>query len=142
MTKDEATLQVKAFLKAHEVDSPGLNAKGLGGAAIGEEQLYFEFQPEAQALMCRALIYKFRGAPKPEVIAAFQAEEKAKAADTGGGRIEYHLPSKGVYLSRSYTAPAPTERFVADMKRLMDASVIWRTQMVERVADRAFGRKK
>lgn len=142
MTKDEATRQVKDFLAAHEVDSPGLNAKGLGGAAIGAEQLYFEFQPDAQALTCRALVYKFRGTPKPEVLAAFQAEEKAKAADTGGGRIEYHLPSKGVYLSRSYAAPAPTERFVADMKRLMDASAVWRTQMVERVADRAYGRKK
>jgi hypothetical protein len=141
VTQDEATRQVKAFFKAHEVNSPGLNAKGLGGAMIGTADVYFEYQSDAQALKCSALIYRFRGVPKPQVVAAFQAEEKAMAASTGGGRIDYQAESRGVYLSRSYSAPVEAQRFAEDMKALMDASDVWRTQVVAQVADRAYGRR-
>ena len=137
MTRDEAVQQVKAFFKLHGIDSPGLNEKGVGGVSLGAADVFFEYQPEAGALKCSALIYRVRGVPHPGVVAAFQEEEKAGSAGTGGGRIDYQAPSRGVYLSRVYPAPVELPRFSEELQQLMEASGVWRAQVVERVAERA-----
>lgn len=142
MTRDDAQRLVQSFMRSQgENLSPGLNPQGFGGAAIGEAQLYFEFVPDAGELKCSGLIYRFRDAPRPGVLDGFRAEEKA-GTDTGGGTVDFEQESKSLFLSRTYTAAPPDTAFVADMTRLMKASVAWGHDVFERVAARVIPAKK
>lgn len=138
MTRDEAQRLVQSFLRTlGQTQSPGLNPQGFGGVAVADAQLYFEYRTAEQALECSALIYKFRDAPKPGVIEGFQQEEKA-GTDTGGGAVDYEPENKSLFLSRTY-ASAPAEPvFTEDMKRLMQASLVWADTVMDRVASRVF----
>jgi len=138
ITRDEAVRMIQGYFKSHGVDSPGLNENNLGGAAVGEYQIYFEYQPAKQALKCSALVYKFRDEPKPGVIEAFKAEEKAQTADTGGGTLEYDPANKGLYLSRTYTDSVSDGEFARDLKQLMKASEVYGDQVLDRVASKVF----
>ena len=137
MTRDEAQRLVQAFFRSYGVQSPGLNAKNLGGAMVGEGQVFFEYRPQRRDLWCGALIYRFRAKPKPGVLEAFRAE--GKATDAGGGTLEYDPEGGGLYLSRVYTRTVPGTRFRADMGRLIQASRVWSVEVLPRAADRAFG---
>ncbi len=138
ITRDQAVQMIQGYFKGHGVDGPGLNENNLGGASIGEYQIYFEYRPAKRALKCSALIYRFRDEPKPGVIEAFKAEEEAGTADTGGGELEYEPASKGLYLSRTYTDGVPDEEFAGDLQRLMTASQVYGNQVLERVAAKVF----
>ena len=138
ITRDEAVRMIQGYFKSHGLHSPGLNENNLGGASVGEYQIYFEYQPVKHALKCSALVYKFHDEPKPGVIEAFKAEEQAKTADTGGGTLEYEQANKGLYLSRSYTDIVSDEEFAQDLKRLMEASEVYGDQVLERVASKVF----
>ena len=129
---------IQGYYKSHGVDSPGLNENNLGGAAVGEYLVYFEYQPAKRALKCSALIYKFHDEPKPGVIEAFKAEEMAETADTGGGSLEYQPVNKGLYLGRSYTQGVSDQEFAGDMKRLIEASEVYGDQVLARVAAKVF----
>ena len=138
MTREQALRLVRTFLRGSGVDSPGLNRNNLGGAMVGEGQVYFEYHPKAQALQCSALIYRFRDKPKPGVLEGFRQEERAKTADTGGGRVEYEPENKGLYLSRTYTRTVDERAFRNDMQRLMAASLVWGDTVLDRVASKVF----
>ena len=64
---DDADKLVRAFFRAHEQaqfpgeEAPALNAKGFGGAQLAEGEIFFEYHPDARALECSALVYRFRG---------------------------------------------------------------------------------
>ena len=137
MTRDQAVKILQAFFKSQNVESEGLNEKNLGGASIGDLQVYFEYQPEKAALKCSALIYSFRQAPKPGVLDGFKKEEQA-GTDTGGGAVDYQPENKGLYLSRSYTEPVEDTVFLNDMAYLMSASRVWGGEVLERVASAVF----
>jgi hypothetical protein len=136
LNRDDAVRMIRGFFKSHGVDSPGLNESNLGGASIGEYQVYFEYEPANQTLKCSALVYRFRDEPKPGVIEAFEAEEKS--ADAGGGFLEYQRVNKGLYLTRSYADVVSDEEFAEDLKRLMNASMIYGDQVLDRVASKVF----
>lgn len=138
MTKAEATRQVQAFFKAHDVSSPGLNEKGVGGAALEAGEVYFQYLPEPGALKCSALIYRFRGVPNPKVISAFQEEEKT--TDTGGGRFEFDPTNRCAFLSRVYDAPVEPKAFQEQLMKLLGACQTWKGEVVVRVSDKAYGR--
>jgi hypothetical protein len=135
MTRDEAQRLVQSFMQAVEQPSEGLNPQGFGGAMVGEAQLYFEYHDDKKALEASALIYKFRDAPKPGILEGFQAEEKA-GTDAGGGTVDYEKENKSLFLSRTYAKAPQDEAFVADMRRLMDASIRWADEVADRVASR------
>ncbi len=139
MTFEEARRLVQDLMAAHGQGSEGLNMKGFGGVTIGDAQLYFEYHSNRQALETSALIYKFRDAPKPGILDGFYAEEKA-GTDTGGGALDFEPENKGLYLSRFYTDVPPVQTFQADMQRLMDTSMVWGTDVLNRVADKVFKR--
>jgi len=141
MTRDEATQLVQSYLKAIGVPlSPGLNAKGLGGAAVGEAQLYFEHTDTDGVLKCSALIYRFRDAPRPGVLDGFRDEQKA-GTDTGGGTVDFEPESKSLFLSRSYTTPPLDIVFASEMSKLNQASLAWGGDVFERVASKVFPAK-
>lgn len=140
MTRDEAQHLVQSFFQAAgQTQSPGLNPQGFGGVSIGEAQLYFEYRSSEQALECSALVYKFRDAPKPGVLAGFEQEAKG-GTDTGGGAVDYEPENKSLFLSRTYTSAPAEAAFAEDMKRLMKASLVWGDEVLERVASRVFGK--
>ena len=137
LTRAQAKRLVQAFFRSYGVQSPGLNANDLGGAVVGEGQVYFEYRPQRRALWCGALIYRFRDLPRPGVLDAFRTE--GKTTDAGGGRLEYDPKGRGLYLSRVYTRTVPEARFRADIQRLIQASGVWSKAVLPRAADRAFG---
>jgi hypothetical protein len=134
MTREEANRMIQGFFRAQGVESPGLNDNNLGAAAVGDSQIYFEYQPHEPSLKCSALIYKFQTEPRPGVIEGFQAEE----ADTGGGTVDYEPENKGLYLSRSYTDTVTDAQFTADLDHLMKASKVYGGEVLERVASKVF----
>jgi hypothetical protein len=134
MTRDDAVGMIRGFFKSHGLESPGLNESNLGGASIGEYQVYFEYQPVKQILRCSALVYRFRDEPKPGVIEGFEAETE----DTGGGVLEYQQANKGLFLTRTYSEDVSDEEFAEDLKRLMKASFVYGEQVLDRVASKVF----
>ena len=129
---------VQAFFRANGVDSGGLNDNNLGGTAIEDSQIYFEYQPVTHSLKCSALIYKFQTDPRPGVIEGFKAE----GADKGGGTIDYERENRGLYLSRDYSEPVPEAQFMADLERLMQASKVYGGEVLDRVASKVFAEEK
>lgn len=139
MTREEAQRLVQTFMKSHGQSSEGLNPQGFGGAVLGDAQLYFEYHSDKQALETSALIYKFRDPPKPGVLEGFHAEEKS-GTDTGGGAVDYEPENKSLFLSRTYTTMPLDTAFKADMQRLTQASLVWSSEVMDRVASRVFKR--
>lgn len=139
MTREEAQRLVQTFMKSLGQSSDGLNPQGFGGAVIGDAQLYFEYHTDKQALETSALIYKFRDPPKPGVLEGFRAEEKS-GTNTGGGAVDYEPENKSLFLSRTYTTVPPDTAFKADMQKLTQASLVWSTEVMDRVASRVFKR--
>jgi hypothetical protein len=139
LTFESARELVQWFVKSQgAVLSPGLNARGFGGIATGEAQLYFEFHADTQALECSALVYRFHEPPKPGVLEGFRQEER-EGTDSGGGTVDYEPENRGLYLSRTYTQQVPDgAAFAKDMKRLMKASAVWGDEVLDRVASRVF----
>lgn len=140
MTRDEAVRLAQALLaETGQPQSVGLNPQGFGGVAIENAQLYFEWHDKEQALECSALIHKFRDTPKPGILEGFHQEEKS-GTDTGGGNVDYEPENKSLFLSRTFTQAPPNTIFVAEMKRLMRASLVWHGEVLDRVASRVFKR--
>ena len=142
ITRDEAVRMVRAYFKSHGLESPGLNEHNLGGAAVGENQIYFEYQPALRALKCSALIYKFHDDPKPGVLEGFKVEEQRMTTDAAGAKLEYEPENKGLYLSRTYTEPIPDAEFGRDLTIMMKASDVYGEQVLDRVADKVFNQDK
>ncbi len=138
MTREEAQSLARALLaETGNPNSPGLNPQGFGGVAVDGAQLYFEWHDKEQALECSALIHKFSNPPKPGIIEGFQAEQKA-GTDTGGGSVDFEKENNSLFLSRTYTQAPQQPMFLADMKQLMRASLVWSDEVLERVASKVF----
>ncbi|XXF81574.1 hypothetical protein P2318_14460 [Myxococcaceae bacterium GXIMD 01537] len=117
--------------------SPGINAQGFGGIMVGNAQLYFEYHEDSKTLECSALVYKFHEPPKPGVLDGFRAEAKS-GTDAGGGEVDYEPENRGLFLSRTYSTLPRGDAFSREMKRLMQASVVWGDEVLDRVASRVF----
>ncbi|HKR13358.1 MAG TPA: type III secretion system chaperone [Pyrinomonadaceae bacterium] len=138
LNRDEAVRLIRGFFKSHGLDTPGLNESNLGGASLGDYQIYFEYQPANQTLQCSALVYRFRDEPKPGVIEGFEAEADGATADAGGATLEYQRENKGLYLTRSYSHAVSDDEFANDLRRLMKASLVYGDQVLDRVAAKVF----
>lgn len=137
MTRNEAARMVQHFFLANDVVSEGLNEKNLGGAQVGDLQVFFQYLPDMGILRCSAHIYSFHDAPKPGVLEGFKKAADG-GADTGGGYFEYQPENRGIYLSRDYKSPAGDEEFLNDLARLMGATREWGGPILEKVAAAVF----
>jgi hypothetical protein len=138
LTRESARRLVQGYLgEEGTAPSTGLNVQGFGGIDTGGTSLYFEWNEEAQALECSALVYSFREPPKPGVIDGFRAEER-EGTDAGGGTVDYEPENRGLFLSRTYKQMPGERAFAKDMRRLVKASVTWGDEVLERVASRVF----
>lgn len=133
MTRDEANTIVTRYSRHIGAKTGGLNAANLGGFDWPEGQLYFEYVPEAQALVCRAKVFKPRGPLNSRVMPALEAAVR-RGEDTGGGSLELHEPSSGIFLSRTYAdASVPFEQIVQELDRLALTGEIWNRETFRRV---------
>ena len=148
MTREEAERLVRALLDAHGARgaAPVFGTAGVAGVMLGAAELFFEYEPGAQALACGALVYRFRDEPRPGVLESFfeaEKEERGARADAGGGgALAYRKETRALLLGRTYTAAVPVEEFVRDMKRLAEASLRWAEEVAERVASRVQSRER
>jgi hypothetical protein len=138
MTRDDAVRLVKSVFKEIGAESPGLNEKGFGGTMLGRAQVNFEHREKEGELEVLAHVYTFRNEPKPNVLAALE-EEARGGAPLGGGQYRYMPENKGVFLARVYREPVEEASFLADVKALAEASLVWRREVYPRALDRAFG---
>jgi hypothetical protein len=144
MTREEAERLVRSLLDAHGARgaAPVFGAGDAAGVMLGAAELFFEYEPEARALACGALVYRFRDEPRPGVLEGFLEEEKRGArADAGGGALVYREKTRALLLGRTYTDAVPGDEFARDMKRLAEASLRWADEVAERVASRVRSRE-
>jgi hypothetical protein len=139
VTRAEADALVEALRKELGLSGPGLNAAGLSAVTVGEAQLAFAFRAETQALEVSALLYRFRARPRPQVLEGFRRAEREKWADTGGGRLDYQPESQGLFLTRRYAEAPEADRFAEEVAALVRAGEVWRTEVLQRVADGVTG---
>ena len=111
---------------------PRFGEGDVTGLMLGPAALYFEYDRARGALTCGALVYRFRGAPRPGVLEDFLKETRG----AGGGTLVYREETRALLLSRTYTDAAPAEEFAEEMKRLAAASLGWGAELLERVASR------
>ena len=136
MMRDDAVGMVQKYFESYGVVSSGLNKNNLGGAAIGDAEIYFEYEPSAETLKCSALIYKFQVEPKTGILEKFRDEELI--TDTAGGKVDYEPENRGLYLSRVYSERVETEQLREDLDQLIHASRVWGIEVLERVAAKTF----
>jgi hypothetical protein len=135
MTREDAVRMAKAILKAAGAEGgPGLNEKGLGGAMLGQAQVYFEHQAQPPAFVVRAHVYTFRKEPSPALLQALEAEGR-RPERTGGGRLEYIAENRGLFLSRAYAQPVADEVLVAEVRPLAEASLAWRNDVLPKAME-------
>lgn len=131
MTRKEAETMLRALVGAGAV-APHFGEGDVTGIMLGPAALYFEYDAARQTLTCGALVYRFRGAPRPGVLEDFLKENRS----AGGGTLLYREATRALLLSRTYTEAKPAEVFAEEMKRLAAASLGWGAELLERVASR------
>lgn len=139
MTRDEAVKLVKAAAKLGGIEeTPGLNAKGLGGFMLGPAQVYFEYQAKPPSLVCRAHIFTRHKDLDAGLRAILEEEGKDHL---GGGRFEYMSENRAMFLTREYAGGVEEAAFVAEVRALAEASMVWRREVLPRASERAHAKK-
>ena len=131
MTREEAEKMMGALVGADSV-APHFGEGDVAGVMLGPAALYFEYDAGRGTLSCGALVYRFRDAPRPEVLEDFLKETRG----AGGGALVYREETRALLLSRTYSGAVPPEEFAEDMKRLAAASLGWGSELLDRVASR------
>lgn len=136
MTREEASSLVVEFFKAYNTAHPGISEKGFAAGMFGAAELFFSYQERDGNLDCFALIYRFRNEPKVNVLTAL--ERASHEYDTGGGELKYLTDNRSLFLKRVYSHTVSETQFINDTKRLAEASMLWASEVIERVATEAF----
>lgn len=135
MTKQQAKEQIENFLaKIGDTNSTVFDDKNFAKAMIGEAILGFVYNGD-ENLKCQSLIYRFRKTPKESVMNAI--EEESKNAPKGGGEIAFDDENFTLVLQKDYGEKVSSEDFYDDMQKLAQASLVWSSEVLQRVAERA-----
>lgn len=138
MTRQEAARQLEAFFRKLGKQASFFEATNLVKVQIGEAFLGFEFVEDANLLLCQALIYRFRRAPRDEVLQAVYAEENE--TNNGGGRVVFDAAESTLYLQRDFTKITDDEQFYNQINRLAVASLKWSGEILQRAAEKVFSK--
>ncbi len=135
MTKQQAKEQIENFLtKIGDTNSTVFDNKNFAKAMIGEAIMGFVYNGNNN-LKCQSLIYRFRTSPKESVMNAI--EKESKNAPKGGGEIAFDDENFTLVLQKDYEDNVSTEDFYDDMQKLAQASLVWSSEVMQRVAVRA-----
>lgn len=133
MTRDEANTIVRRYSRHIGALTGALNDANMAAFDWPEGRLYFEYIPEEQALVCRAYVFKPDGPLNPRVMPLLQAAVLA-GEDTGGGALEHHGPSDGIFLTRTYAdATVPFEQIRGELDRLALAGETWSQETFRKI---------
>lgn len=125
MTREDANRFIGLYFNHVNIPNIGLNRANLGGIDWVNGMLYFEWDDETGELIWRARVHRFRNPNHPDVMPRL-LEAVRQGEDTGGGVLEYHSPSRGIFLTRRYsTVPQALESGFADIDRLATAGLRW-----------------
>ncbi len=135
MTKEEAATQISEFFsKIGSKTTTVFDEINFAKAMIGEAIMGFVYD-EDETLSCQSLIYRFRKTPLESVIKA--VDEEAKTAPNGGGEIAFDDENFTLLLQKDYQKKVSNDEFFNDMQELAQASLIWSSVVLQRVAERA-----
>lgn len=130
MTRTDAIQLIDSVLATRGLDKvEALNEKNVGGMELPDAKLYFEYGPATGTLRCSAFIENFREPLKPDEWSRLKAKETEASA--GGGQLDYQTENHGLFLTRVYDLAVPPAQFVADMERLMVASMKWEDEYLD-----------
>ncbi|HEY8561479.1 MAG TPA: hypothetical protein VIL74_13975 [Pyrinomonadaceae bacterium] len=136
MTREEAKQQIEAFFRRlGERRASFFTEKSHVEARLGESLLGFEYDEDEQILSAQALIYRFRSAPRDEVLDAVFAEETE--ANSGGGRLVFNSENSAFYLQRDFREKIGDNVFYEGVNRLAQASLRWHTEILAVAAEKA-----
>jgi len=136
MTRDEANTIVRRYSRHIGARTGALNEANLAGFDWPDGQLYFEYVPEDQALVCRAKVFMPDQPLHPRVMPSLEAAVLA-GEDTGGGALELHEPSGGIFLTRTYADGAvPFEQVRDELDRLAMAGETWNRETFRKILSR------
>lgn len=138
MTKRDAEILLREFFSSFGKDVAAFAGGNFVKAGIGESVLGFEYRAHEKRLACYALIYQFRRAPKIEILAGVEQEERA-GADTGGGEIVFDRDNNALSLVRVYDKFVDPDVFAKQMRKLAAASLLWSGAFLDCAAARALG---
>ncbi len=92
-------------------------------------QIYMEYLPGEQRLVCGAKIHRFHREIHLNYVDALRAEADS-GRDTGGGELVLDPVSKGIFLRRSWNeVPDDQELFCKEVDRLAVAGLVWMEQV-------------
>ena len=136
MTREEAKQQVEAFFrKLGEKKASFFDEKNHAEARIGEAVIGFEYDEAEEVLSAQALIYRFRHAPKDNVLDAVFGEESE--ANSGGGRVVFNSENFAFYLQRDFQEKVGENVFYEGINRLAQASLRWNSEILTQAAEKA-----
>lgn len=133
MNKEEAKRQVEIFFSRFGEKTSFSDEKNFVKARVGEAFLGFEFDEADGVLSCQALVYRFRSAPRDEILDAAFAESSAA---TGGGRVVFDSENLSLFLQRDYAETVDDEIFYEQINRLAAASLVWNSEVLGRIAEK------
>lgn len=135
MRREEAEVLVSDFFARFGKKSAPFEFADSVKANIGETVIGFEYRNDKGILACSALIYRFRREPRPAVLREIE-KAAAAGADTGGGEIVFDAENLTLSLCRKYSEMTEPLKFTAQMQRLATASLLWSSQILDRIADK------
>lgn len=135
MKREEATRQIEAFFRKLGMRASFSNEQNFVKASVGEAVLGFEFDESEEILKAKALIYRFRNAPKPEILDAVY--DQAKEANSGGGQMFFDENDMTLYLEKDFVEPLGDENFHKQINILAQASFFWSSRKLQQVAETA-----
>lgn len=125
MTRDEANRLIGLYFDHANIPNIALNRANLGGIDWVNGMLYFEWDHQTGELIWRAKVHRFRNADHPDVMPRIQ-EAVRQGEDTGGGELEYHAPSRGIFLTRIYVeVPSELDAYLVEIDRLAAGGLRW-----------------
>lgn len=135
MTKTQAEKQLETFFRRLGIKASFFKDKNFVIANVGEVVLGFEFIENEEKLKTKALIYRFRNAPKPEILNAIFAE--ASEAISGGGQIFFDKNELSLFLEKDFTENLDTDIFRKQVNILAQASLFWSNRKLRQIAEKA-----
>ena len=135
MTKTEAAQQIEAFFRRLGEKASFPKGKNFVRARIGEAVVGFEYEEATGHLSAQALVYRFRGEPRDEVLDAVFAQETE--TNSGGGRVVFNSENLAFYLQKDYDEVTGDEQFYESVNVLAIASTEWNAEILTRAAETA-----
>lgn len=137
MTREEAKQQLEAFFRKLGITASVLNETNFVKATIGEAVVGFEFSQAEGVLISKALIYRFRNNPNPQLIEALIAEQNN--SDTGGGNVRFAADDLSLSLEKIFSEKLADEEFYKQVNQMAQASLIWSNQILPQIAEGVHG---